>query len=119
MYGNDGRFRLEHWLADGPVLVETPRACPPGGWHHVAAVISRQSGRAEIYVNGAIGNRRSFPSNAPAREFGAVPWRIGVGHPTQEKWRYFAEGAVDDVRIYARALDEAEVRALAEPAGRR
>jgi len=82
-------------------------------------VVSRKAGWAAVYVNGVLENRRMFTAGTACREFGNTLWRIGVGHPTQAQWRYFAEGAVDDARIYARALEEAEVRALANPAGRR
>jgi tetratricopeptide (TPR) repeat protein len=119
MYGNEGHFRLEHWAGTDQTYVGAPRPCPPGAWYHVAGVVSPKGGSAAIYVNGALENRKSFAAGSATFELGTAPWRIGAGNPAAGQWRYHAEGVVDDVRIYARALDEAEVRALANPAARR
>lgn len=74
-------------------------------WHHVAGTFDRASGQTALYVDGALVARTNFPSLRPdtrgsvmvGRSYGANNFR----------------GAVDEFAIHNRALDLAEVNALA------
>lgn len=77
----------------------------PSGWQHVAAV--KRGGLLQLYVNGkrVAESRRFDPSRFDLRN--ASPLRIGAG--TADHFH----GSLADVRFYRRALDEAEINALA------
>jgi hypothetical protein len=79
-----------------------PAMIVPGHWQHVAVVI--KGGKVVIYANGAPGTPKSpgYPIMATSH-----PLRIGVDYSS----RYFA-GAIDDVRLYSRALEDFEIEAL-------
>jgi hypothetical protein len=91
-----------HSLEAGP-CVTYDRELPPG-WQHVAAV--KHGGVLRLYVNGKrVAESRRFD---PAK-FALVnksPLQIGAGSGD-----YF-HGSLFDVRLYRRALDEAEINAL-------
>jgi hypothetical protein len=79
------------------------------GWHHVAAVFANDGtpevGDVKFYIDGTEDTLTTI-SQCPINTVASYV-RIG-------KWNavYFA-GKIDDVRIYSRALTEAEVQALA------
>jgi hypothetical protein len=77
-------------------------------WQHVAAVVKRGERQARLYVNGflvAEGTVRDGNLDNPK-----LPLRIGH----LEGGSAFV-GEIDDVRLYRRALSEAELQALIEP----
>ncbi|HUG90473.1 MAG TPA: LamG domain-containing protein [Planctomycetaceae bacterium] len=77
----------------------------PAGWHHVAAV--KAAGRLAIYVDGEQ-VARSQPFDAGDFNLdGDVPLQIGFGSND-----HFC-GRLSDLRLYGRALSEAEIRRLA------
>ncbi len=90
-------------LTSGPGVVRS------GAWQHVAVVVKRGSAaNSRLYINGyqvaqgAIGAADLSSLN--------VPLRIG-GVPNATSFR----GDIDDVRLYRRALSEAELQGLIEP----
>ncbi len=109
--GNRGVLRLD---TTGPDTEPNGTVVSPEGvlrkdrWQHVAAVVRRGEGRARLYVNGyrvAKGSVGPADLDNPdlALQFGAVPDGNRMS------------GEIDDVRVYGRALDEAEIEALVEP----
>lgn len=88
-------------------------ASPPGAirareWQHVAAVVRRDDSQARLYVNGypvAVGEMGRADLANPG-----TPLHIG----RVSYGRYF-RGQIDEVRVYRRALDPAELRALLQP----
>lgn len=126
VYTQEQRFSMEHWLADtdgdgnpewASVGVWWPaNTYPPGSWYHVAGVINRTAGTAELYVNGELVGTNAWAEGpgAVAYERGATPWRIGIASPPGSNlWSWPANGSIDDVRIYSRALTQAEVQSIA------
>lgn len=78
----------------------------PGGWRHVAAI--KAGGRLKLFVDGAL-VAESAPFNATDYDLSSsAPLLIGAG-PND-----FFAGRLSDVRIYVRALEEAELRSLVE-----
>lgn len=113
-YGADQRFAMDHWLADdtGAAAV-SGTAFPPGVWYHVAGVVSRPEGLVRVYVNGRQeGTNTWAPATAP-RDYGPATWKIGIGAPGAAQFRWAADGTVDDVRLFSRALNINEIKGLA------
>jgi hypothetical protein len=74
------------------------------GWKHIAAV--RDGGRLKIYVDGKLVAKSSTFDPAEYDVSTDRPLRIGFGQTD-----YFA-GRISDVRVYDRALREAEVQKM-------
>ena len=94
---------VKRWLDDA-IRVETERAMEPGGWHHVAVTYdgSRAASGISVYVDGRPERLKvhlDFINQSFATEH---PFRIGAGRDP-------LRGALDDVRVYARALPAEEV----------
>lgn len=85
---------------------------PPKSWYHVVGVVSRINGYVEIYLDGKLESRVNFTLGAAAMEFGTRTWKIGIAAPDYSDFREAMRGKVDDVRIYSRALSDAEIAAL-------
>jgi hypothetical protein len=73
------------------------------GWHHIA--VAAGGGTIVIYFDGVQVHSRSGSINLSAARVS-----VGVRHTGNESFN----GAIDDVRIYNRALTAAEVQTLAE-----
>jgi hypothetical protein len=113
-YTNEGKFGLDHWLKEDAWsgIGTWEKAFDPKQWHHVAGVVDRKAGQTRIYVDGALENTGDLDGSVPAREYGQTTWKIGIGSPGAEQWRWPAKGAIDDVRLYNKALTDAEVEKL-------
>jgi hypothetical protein len=86
-------------------VTTNPAACPPGQWCHVAVV---RSATGKIFINGELagmGDLRAGTLDAPQG-----PLLMGKG---AEEQRPFG-GLIDDVRLYARALEPDEVTKLTD-----
>ena len=85
-----------------------PRSLPTG-WHHTAVVIDGTAMTATVYLDGAV---------VASSSVAVLPKNLGV---TNQNWigrsQYTADaffnGAVDDFRIYNRAMSASEIRYLA------
>jgi hypothetical protein len=90
--------------AGGLVLNVTSTTALGGGWYHIACTISGNT--AQIYINGAADGAPQTRIGTPATS--TDPLTFGYSGT------YAAfPGALDDVRIYNRALSATEVAALA------
>ncbi|HEY6099698.1 MAG TPA: LamG domain-containing protein [Anaeromyxobacter sp.] len=108
-----GRLFLHVPSGRGWEGVEGSRPIPPGRWTHVAAVYD--GGRARLFVDGA-------PDGAPLAVryeqsptdtwIGARPEQGGRDGRTPSGPTFFFFGAIDDVRVWDRALSEAEIATL-------
>ena len=80
-----------------------------GEWHHVALVVTEGANlrpdTCKMYVNGVEDGTWSGSDN-PFELLADVDVRIGMSGPLDT--RYFL-GALDEVRIYDRALSSAEI----------
>jgi hypothetical protein len=119
MYDNAGRFIFQHWTVDGAgesVWNGTGTwgvSYPTGNWYHVVATWDRPAGLVSIYVNGTRRGQTAWAPDAANRNFGTAPWRIGIAGPGYVGYKWQADGAIDDVRLYGYALNAAQVEALA------
>ena len=108
---DDGKVQLnlvKRWLDDS-LRVETKAAIPAGRWVHLLATYdgTRTSAAIQLYVDGVRtahkanldGINQSFASDEPLR--------IGAGNSN-------FHGLIDDVRIYDRVIESAEISSIAE-----
>jgi len=116
VYDQDGLFKMQHHLKEGNNTHILAKSAPkaPGAWYHVAGVASRTDGFVKVYVNGVLEATASFPPGSVAREFEKATWKLGIAGPDYGRAREGMDGAIDDVRIYNRALSDAEIAALAD-----
>ncbi len=79
-------------------------------WHHIAATFNRSE--AKIYIDGVLNG--SMEMNATSIKNDSLPLRFGCRWEQCDKNKYSlnAESILDDVRIYSRALNSGEVKAL-------
>ena len=89
------------WKTEGVELVST--AAPPVGWHHV--VYTFDGTTHHLYVDGS----ESHTSTVAPDQGVVTAARLATFHKNDE----FFRGSLDDVRIYDRPLDVAEIRLLA------
>lgn len=86
---------------------------PPGvlranAWQHVAAVVRRGKNETRLYVNGYLVAKGAIgPANLDNPRMNLQLGRIAKS----QSW----QGELADVRLYRRALDEAEIQRLVEP----
>jgi hypothetical protein len=119
-YNNEKQFIMEHWLApaagsDEPVWAGAGTwedSNDAGKWYHVAGVVDRKAGTTKLYLNGEIKNTAEWEANKASRDTGKTPWRVGIAAPGAQKWSWPAKGLIDDVRIYKKALTDAEIAEL-------
>ena len=119
-YNSEKQFVMEHWLApaagsDEPVWAGAgtwEESCDAAKWYHVVGVVDRKAGATRLYLNGELKNAAEWEANKAAREYGQAPWRVGIASPGAPKYSWPAKGLIDDVRIYRKALSEADVAAL-------
>ncbi|UCG48833.1 MAG: LamG domain-containing protein, partial [Phycisphaerales bacterium] len=78
-----------------------------GVWHHVAGTYD--GANLKVYVDGALQATTAYVGSIASSTYA-----VNIARNSQVTGRFYA-GAVDDVRIYDRALTDAEVAALIPP----
>ncbi|MEW6303140.1 MAG: choice-of-anchor P family protein [Verrucomicrobiota bacterium] len=105
----NGRFALG--IGNPDTTVVTTTAINDGAWHHVAATRNADTGEIRLYVDGVLNNSGTGPTGAraaaPALRIGSIQTGAAAG---------FLNGAIDEVRLYDRALADAEIALLASGA---
>jgi RNA polymerase sigma factor (sigma-70 family) len=121
-YGSDSLDNFHLGFRNGELWMRTrfrgqvtrtafPRA--NGSWHHLAVTLDA-AGRTRLFVDGAQVALRERDGQPPLGG-GDNPLIIGGGLNSADRSRVneHFQGVVDEVAVYARKLDAAEVRALA------
>lgn len=107
------KFGISHPFADGSILMaESENTFAPGSYHHVIAVVKRSAGTLTLYVNGQIEATHTFTPHKVAHEHGTATWKLGINNPGAGSYRLAADGTLDDVRLYNRALTHEEIDKL-------
>ena len=114
-YNAPGSFMGFQFNAGGSKWISVKENLEPGEWYHITGTYN--GGDAVCYLNGEEKDRLSIPAINDSLD----PLLIG-----QDGWINVFDGVVDEVRIYNRALSEAEVKnnydsrsqLAAEPAGK-
>ncbi|MBI3895534.1 MAG: LamG domain-containing protein [Acidobacteria bacterium] len=78
-----------------------------GKWYHIASVLDRSNNTFKIYLNGDLILNVTEPATPVANSQSLVFGRSGSSESKYERWN----GAIDEVRIYNRALSQGEIRA--------
>jgi hypothetical protein len=110
--GHIGTHIVDTWPASGSKIVAA-EPLEPGKWHHVMIVFNGtqpSENTITIFING-----KPVQTNAHAKSVGPnlespVPFRIGSRHGDDS--RLTGTVAIQDFRLYRRALSEPEVNAL-------
>ncbi len=107
-YTSSGRFHAEIWSGNNVWSGLSSAPFPPGAWHHLCLAVDDAAKQMRFYVDGApvAGSPRSYTGTL--YQYWTNPYYIGVGRPTSD-WRWHFKGAIDEVRVYNRALSAAEV----------
>lgn len=100
------RFAITSSGAGGEQRVNAPAAIPTGAWTHVAVTLS--GGTGILYVNKAEVARASITLTPASLGSTSQNW---IGR-SQYSGDPFLDGAVDDFRLYSRALSASEISAL-------
>ncbi|TAG18604.1 MAG: hypothetical protein EAZ32_13305 [Cytophagia bacterium] len=79
---------------------------PLNEWVHLAAV--RDRSKIRIYVNGKFANETDVTGSLA--QYGFAQFRAAIG--CRDRLTQFFEGAIDDIHIYNRALNDTEITAL-------
>ncbi|OQX00127.1 MAG: hypothetical protein BWK80_62210 [Desulfobacteraceae bacterium IS3] len=81
-----------------------------GKWHHIVVTVERDSTtEVKLYMDGTV--IQTFPSTVFATNLNNNA-TFKVGHSSTPAGHGFLKASVDDVRLYKRALTEAEIRQL-------
>ena len=106
-------FNMVFRWGEDTLRVETEEALPPRRWRHVAVVfdgLKSWEDRLRVFVNGQEAklkfNQRNF-----FLLFGGTKNTLKIGAGGGPRFRF--KGALDEARIYSRALDADEIAALA------
>lgn len=114
-YGHDRRFVMSHQYMEGGrtnlVAAFSSGKFDIKEWHHVVGTVDRAEGTVALYVDGEESGSATFPANSLGYS-SSEPWRIGVASPKGKSHQWFANGAVDQVRIFSRTLEAEEVKEL-------
>lgn len=114
-YNNAQQFQFTNYLT-GDSNVDTgtwSNTYPPGEFYHVAGVVDYDAGTIKIYVDGVHINTQNFTPGTAAKDYGTLPWRLGIAGPGSSIYRWAADGVIDDARIYNRALSDEEIAQFA------
>jgi mono/diheme cytochrome c family protein len=115
LYFIDGKihFNMVFRWGEDALRVETEEPLPPRQWRHIAVVfdgLKSWEDRLRIFVDGREAklkfNQRNF-----FLLFGGTRNTLKIGGGGGPQFRF--KGAIDEVRIYSRALDADEIAALA------
>jgi hypothetical protein len=105
---------VKRWLDDSLRVETADNVIEPERWQHVCVVYdgSRLASGVRLYVDGQLKPLKA-QLDALNQTFAALkePLRIGAGNGPDARFR----GAIDEVRIFNRALKSGEVLLLAQP----
>jgi len=101
---NGGNISI--WISAGGATTQTAWTFPNLTWHHVAVVADASM---KIYLDGQLAVTGTGAANYGTSTY---PFNIGGGGIWDATGNWFS-GSMDEVRVYNRALTQAEVQALA------
>jgi hypothetical protein len=78
-----------------------------GTWYYVAGVYNAATKRLDIYVNGVLDNG-TLRGTIPSKQYNNASEHVVIGRRTGG---YYFQGTIDELRIYNRALSQAEIQA--------
>jgi hypothetical protein len=103
------RFAITTSGAGGEQQINAPAALPAGTWAHVAVTLA--GNLAVLYAGGAEVARNSAVTVRPGAIIASSQNYLGRSQYSGDP---FLAGALDDFRLYSRALSAAEIQSLAQ-----
>jgi autotransporter-associated beta strand protein len=101
-----------------PFNVTAPGSPQPGNWYHVVVEFDRTSNLARLWVNGVESTSTSSTRTIAAGEFIAGEnWPVFGAVNSSSGWGNYFQGTLDDLRVYTKALTQAEINAIYQSAG--
>ncbi|GIW81950.1 MAG: hypothetical protein KatS3mg105_3757 [Gemmatales bacterium] len=115
LFLRDGKVEVnlvKRWLDDS-IRLETAQPLSPNCWHHIAVTYdgSRVAAGIKVYVDGEVQKVNIHVDELNQDFANDDPLRIGSGGSPDSRFH----GAIDDVRIYNRVLEPAEVDVIRTP----
>ena len=96
---------LAAWQCGPNLNSSTPYGATFNEWHHVAGVYTGE--KITIYIDG---EQKSQGDGTTLPNVGGSPFRISGDHPAAVGHCGSIDGAIDEVRLYNRALDADEIK---------
>jgi hypothetical protein len=103
-----GEFGGQNYLMDFTHLRAT-QPMAPNNWYNLSMIIDRDSNQVRLYVNGSLS--QTYANGAIATEDISSPDSLRIGVERDQLFHF--NGKIDDIRIYKRALNNAEIAYLA------
>lgn len=109
-YTSSKTFAFECWNADNKNFKAVSKETyEPNVWHHIVGVFDLAANKVLVYVDGNLSGSADFSGSPRAY---SESFYIGCAAPTSEKYPFWFKGAIDNVRMYNRALTADEVKAF-------
>jgi hypothetical protein len=107
LLGSAGGLRFQSRISGGGT-VSTGNVAT-GSWYHIVGTYDNVSKELRIYMNGVLGSRTSCTTCGASS---AMALLVGSYEATAGPPANIFDGAIDEVRVYKRALSEQDVRTL-------
>ena len=113
-FGNKGLFHKQDGQVESNHVLNTgsqEKANSTNGisldqWHHLASVVDRKAGSVKLFIDGNLAGLKYYYQDT-AGEYSLTDWYFGsVGSVA------FAEGTLDDTRIYSAALTAEDIATI-------
>ncbi len=110
-YGSGQYALMSNLTGKWITVVKSKEGAPMNAWTHVAFTWDLEAGVAKVFYNGAErGSETGMKGKAVAGDSLSVGiTRMTAAGKPPEVWRPFS-GMIDEIRIYSRALSQAEIR---------
>ncbi len=110
-FASDRRFHFGSYTADDRFFgVSSLATYDVGQWHHLAATVDTNAKTAAFYVDGVLQGKTTYEGNPRNHE--NLPLSIGICSEIGMNHDWLANGLIDDVRVYSRALTENDIKAV-------
>lgn len=109
---NAGKYRFYVRNISGTVFTINTAIAPNDTWQHLVAVLDAINGNMNFYVNGQLVGAAVAPLSLSTN---AIGHEVSIGNRQSgaaTAYNLPFTGAIDDVRIYSRALTSADIQAL-------
>jgi prepilin-type N-terminal cleavage/methylation domain-containing protein/prepilin-type processing-associated H-X9-DG protein len=110
---NPNNFGMTHWCLPAWTNASAAGAndVVANNWYHVAGVVDKTNMKVKLYVNGNLVKSVSYSGTGPSLNAG-MPFLIGAAYASGN-YCWPADGIIDEVKFYNRALSDNDAAALA------
>ena len=100
--------------SNGPSIAHSSAgsAVPAGQWTHVTLTVDRANDNATLYIDGAVDGTFQPSATAPGTLANNAPLYFGRDHSNYDA--YYFDGRLDEIEIFDRLLQPAEVQSLVD-----